>query len=78
MTSIRDMILIVLCDGDVYGTQHLAHDLINTRDVNHVRKIINELEEQGTITVIRNGPGRGRRNIIRRNRNSPGYPRKTQ
>lgn len=78
MTSqISQLIIIQLDqnDGEIRGTEHLAEDLLGCSDHAWVRRKLSELESADIISIIR-GNGRGHKNIIRRNRNSPGYPRR--
>lgn len=76
MSTIKNLILLALEDDDeIYGTNDLAQTLL-TKERKWVRITLRGLEQQGLLEIVRNGPGRGRKNIIRRNRNSPGYPRK--
>lgn len=77
MPTIQQTIIIMLDrnNGTIEGTEHLAADLIGCNNHAHVRSKLKALEETGLIQVIRTLGGRGHKNIIRRNRNSPGYPR---
>lgn len=76
MSTIKSLILLALEEDDeIYGTNDLAETLL-TKERKWVRITLRGLEQQGLLEIVRNGPGRGRKNIIRRNRNSPGYPRK--
>lgn len=78
MSTIKNLILLALeedKDNEIHGTNHLA-ELLLTENRAWVRSKLRELQRQGVLNIINSGPGRGRKNIIRRNRNSPGYPRK--
>lgn len=76
MSTIKNLILLALEeDNEIHGTNHLA-ELLLTENRAWVRGKLRELQRQGVLNIIKSGPGRGRKNIIRRNRNSPGYPRK--
>lgn len=77
MTVADRILLIVDADGEVHGTEHLAREILGAHDVGHVRNVIARIEAESAINVTRQGPGRGHKNIIRRNRNSPGAPRRT-
>lgn len=78
MATIKNMILLALEEDDeIYGTNNLA-ELLLTKERKWVRAQLRELQQQGFLNIIRNGPGRGHKNIIRRNRNSPGLPRKVK
>ena len=76
MTNIKALILLALdeSDGQIEGTEHLA-EILHLNNHAWVRKQLSALEEDRLIRVIRSPGGRGHENIIRRNRNSPGYPR---
>ena len=70
------MILLALeKDDEIYGTNNIAR-LLLSKNKTWIIKQLRDLEQQDLLEIVRNGPGRGRKNIIRRNRNSPGYPRK--
>lgn len=79
MATIKNLILIALEDheGEIHGTENLA-ELLLSHDHSWVRRQLNELEALRLIRIIRSRGGRGHKNIIRRNRNSPGYPRKVK
>lgn len=79
MTTIKHLILVKLEEeNEIHGIYNLA-ELVFTNNRVWLRKQLAQLQQEGSLYVIHNGPGRGRRNIIRRsNRNSPGYPRKVK
>lgn len=63
--------------GEIHGTEHLAYDLLNCDNKSHVLSLLRRAEEQGDVIIIQSAGGRGRKTIIRkRNRNSPGQPRR--
>lgn len=78
MSTIKNLIMIALEDEDeIHGTENLA-ELLLSHNHTWVRRKLNELEASRLIRIIRTRGGRGNKNIIRRNRNSPGYPRKVK
>lgn len=58
---------------EIHGTEHLTYEVIGASSKAWVRCKLIKLEQHGEITIERHN-GRGCKNIIRRNRNSPGYP----
>lgn len=78
MSTLKNLILIALEeDEEIHGTNNLA-ELLLTRDRFWLRKKITELQQEGLLDIFRPArPGRGHKNIIRLNRNSPGYPRRS-
>lgn len=77
--SITDKILSALEEYQViYGTDHLAIDILGTQNKSWVICKVNKLAALGELTVSPTKGGRGRKTIIRRkNRNSPGSPCRT-
>lgn len=79
MATIKNLILAELenNDDEIFGTENIAQRLLAN---NHawVRRVLDLLEQDGELEIIRTRGGRGHKNIIRRNRNSPGYPRKVR
>jgi predicted transcriptional regulator len=75
-SSVRDGIETALDEngGEVQGTARLANHL-NT-DEHWLRKCARVLERAGLITITPSRGGRGNRTIYKRNRNSPGQPRR--
>lgn len=61
---------------EIHGIQYLTYEICRNHDVAWVRSKLNVLEEQGLCQIVSRGPGRGRKTIIRKNRNSPGSPRR--
>ena len=80
MSTIRQIIAVVVHDqGEVHGAEELLRILREEFGTGHNRtwtfEQIAALEENGYINVVRaEGGGRGRKNIIRKNRS---YPRRT-
>ena len=77
MTSlIKLQIVNVLdeCGDEVRGIFHLGYRLMGCNDMHWLRMKLRELETENVITIKDNGNGRPK--IIKRNRNSPGYPRR--
>lgn len=64
--------------GEIIGIWHLTHDVLGCDNRTRVRRHLNELESIGMIELSPLGPGRGHKTGIRRNRNSPGCPRKVR
>jgi MarR-like DNA-binding transcriptional regulator SgrR of sgrS sRNA len=62
--------------GEVDGYAKLA-ELVGCRNQRYVRKLAQQLEADGEITIQRTRGGRGNRSRLI-NRNSAGYPRKVQ
>ena len=82
MTTIRNLILIIVNDAEeIHGTETLVRILREEFETGHDRAWTREqlaaLEASGELEILHHGPGRGHKNIIRKNRNSPGYPRRT-
>lgn len=77
MATLKNLILIALEeDKEIHGTNNLAELLLTDRF--WLRRQLDQLEQEGLLDIIRPArPGRGHKNIIRRNRNSPGYPRRS-
>jgi len=81
MTTIRDAIISLLDEEIEIDSME---QLISLLQSNHrrgynrawVRGQVEDLEQTNDITVTRNGTGRGHGARIRKNRNSPGYPRR--
>jgi hypothetical protein len=75
-STIREGIQAIIEEngGEVKGTTNLASQL-NT-DEYWVRKCARVLAGAGLIKIISSRGGRGKRTIYKRNRNSPGQPRK--
>lgn len=63
---------------EIHGTEYLAYEVIGVSSKTWVRCQVRKLEAAGILTIIRSRGGWGRRTIYRRNRNSPGYPRRTR
>jgi len=61
--------------GELQGTEQIALT-INARDKGWLVSILRRLEERGVLKIIRSTGGRGNKTIYKRNRNSPGQPRK--
>jgi len=77
MTSvIREIILAVVnTQHEVIGIFNLGMNHVGCNNIGWVREQLHVLEKAGQITMI--PQGNGRPTIIRkRNRNSPGYPRR--
>jgi hypothetical protein len=74
---IQETILVVLEQngGEFHGIEALALEL-NCADRFWLRRILQRAEANKQIRIIRSNGGRGNKNIIKRNRNSAGYPRK--
>jgi GTP-sensing pleiotropic transcriptional regulator CodY len=62
--------------GEIMGTEHIIINVTGSSNRSFVVRKLRELESAGMITVTRSRGGRGKRSIYRRNRNSPGYPRR--
>ena len=82
MPTIRDVIIFVVDDEDELLSIEQLIDILQQRyGVGYnrawVRRQINTLDGKNEITVKRNGTGRGHGARIRKNRNSPGYPRRS-
>ncbi len=77
MATLENFILIALEeDEEIHGTNNLAQILYADRF--WLRRKLNQLERDGLLDIVRPArPGRGHKNIIRINRNSPGYPRRS-
>ena len=60
--------------GEVLGVFHLGHRLIGCNDLRWLRTKLQALVTANAITIKDNGNGRPK--VIKRNRNSPGYPRR--
>ena len=60
---------------EIHGTEYLTYEVVRASDRHWVRCKLNALEQSGHITIERH-IGRGQKNIIRKNRNSPGLPRR--
>lgn len=75
-SRIRDAIPTILDEhgGEVQGTARLAQNL--NVDEFWLRKCARVLVRAGLITIIPSRGGRGKLTIYKRNRNSPGQPRK--
>lgn len=62
-------------NDELQGTEQIALS-VNARYKNWMVTILRRLEARGEITIITSSGGRGNKTIYRRNRNSPGQPRK--
>lgn len=60
--------------GTVEGTEYLAITL-NTQNRTHMLQCVRRLARDGEIHIIVGG-GRGHKTVYKRNRNSPGAPRR--
>ena len=56
---------------EIHGTEYLSYEILGVSCKPFVRCKLRNLEANGEITIQR-GNGRGHKNIIRKNRNSPG------
>jgi hypothetical protein len=61
--------------GTLEGTETIALS-INVRRKSWLREILRRLASGGSITIIPSRGGRGNKTVYKRNRNSPGQPRK--
>jgi hypothetical protein len=81
MTSaLAEMIVIAIekNSGVIHGVETLALEL-NCNDRGWLRELLRRGEEKKQLVIIRTNGGRGRKNIIKRNRNSGGAcPRKVR
>jgi hypothetical protein len=78
MTSALANLIIVTVEkhsGIVYGVEALALEL-NCNDRSWLRELLKRGEDNNQLEIIRTNGGRGRKNIIKRNRNCAGLPRK--
>jgi len=75
MSRISNLILIALedNDGEIHGTEDLASLLGVPANKSWLRRHARTIP---SIQIIPSHGGRGNKTIYRRNRNSPGYPRK--
>lgn len=62
---------------EIRGTEHLLRNVVCIRNKGWVLAKVNALEAAGECVIIRSNGGRGKKTIYRRNRNSPGLPRRT-
>jgi hypothetical protein len=80
MTSALANLIIVTVEkhsGVVYGVETLALEL-NCADRSWLRELLRRGEESKQLEIIRTNGGRGRKNIIKRNRNCAGLARKVR
>ncbi len=64
---------------EIHGMEYLTYEVVGAASKTWIRCQLRRLESDGEIYVQRSNGGRGQKNIIRkRNRNSPGYPRKVE
>ena len=61
--------------GEIQGTEQIANEF-NPNSKSWIIALLRRLEARGVIHIIRSSGGRGHKTIYRRNRNSPGQPRK--
>jgi Mn-dependent DtxR family transcriptional regulator len=73
----EDIMEVLNKDGIAAGTEQLALT-INVRRKSWLREILRRLASVGSITIIPSRGGRGNKTVYKRNRNSPGQPRKVR
>lgn len=69
------LIIIDNNDGEVQGTETLQI-ATNIRRRSYLLKCVRAIQSVDLITIIPSNGGRGRKTVYKRNRNSPGAPRK--
>jgi hypothetical protein len=78
MTSALENLIIVAIDkhsGEVHGVETMAFEL-GCHNVSWIRKLLKRGEASGQLDIVHKPAGRGHKNIIKRNRNCAGLPRK--
>lgn len=63
---------------EIHGTEYLSYEICHNARKSWVIAKVRQLEADGQCEIIHALPGRGRKTIYRRNRNSPGAPRKVR
>lgn len=78
-SHVADVILVIVNEqGVIQGVGALA-DAIPCNDPSWVREQLRRLQANGQLSYLPSKGGRGHRSVIRkRNRNSPGQPRKNR
>lgn len=73
--TIYETITHILETQDIRGIDVLCQQL-GCRNRAHVRAVLRSITQDPAVTVEDHGIGRGHKKVIRKNRNSPGYPRR--
>ena len=59
---------------EIHGIEYLTYEVLGRSNPSHVRCSLKALAALDQCEYIPSKGGRGHKSIIRRNRNSPGYP----
>lgn len=63
---------------EIRGTEHMAYDVLGCSNKPWIRILLRQLQADGLVNILRSRGGRGHKTIYKRNRNSPGSPRKVR
>jgi len=74
LTTVEKILLALDELIEIHGTEHLSYEICHNSKPWVLAKV-RQLRDQGHCQII-HGNGRGHKTLYRRNRNSPGAPRK--
>lgn len=63
---------------EIRGTEHMSYGLLGCSNKSWTIKKLRELMDDGLLLILPSRGGRGHKTIYKRNRNSPGSPRKVR
>jgi hypothetical protein len=63
---------------ELHGTEEIAIRFSGVDSKSWILRMLRRLQDKGIITIIPSRGGRGHKTVYRRNRNSPGQPRKVR
>lgn len=75
MTLLKRIEALIAEHGTIHGTENFAL-LVRAKSKSNLIQYLRVIAQRGEITIVPSSGGRGRKTVYKRNRNSPGYPRK--